>query len=367
MFRLILNIVKRILGHDDLIVLFLSKIELNEELKSIFAACCDITACCEMFKCVTEAVVQSDDLTRQKHEQQSLIELIFHDQETIDILEYMDVKFFNETISPLRNVYDWIQCLLQVDSCKGLKQLLKFFLDKFNDDQVSALVSVITQVRTSYEDNGQRSSASIWTHFVHGNLRVIDDIEKLLKRVSQLQDGRDALKNLVLHDDGNGAAIVRAFQNKDRETFEILARFLTEEEKQENWQFIQLRMAPHKSIRVIESVPGDDSSDDEVQLLWKVADCTIDLCFPRCFFHISFYGTLTVGNGCVKWSALTTLSYQQQIKFSPGFVETDIDGNFKFSKPTGRDRTDRQIPKTADESNSEQNSNLKEKDKKLLI
>ena len=144
MFRLILNIVKRILGHDDLIVLFLSKIELNEELKSIFAACCDITACCEMFKCVTEAVVQSDDLTRQKHEQQSLIEVIFHDQETIDILEYMDVKFFNETISPLRNVYDWIQCLLQVDSCKGLKQLLKFFLDKFNDDQVSALVSVIT-------------------------------------------------------------------------------------------------------------------------------------------------------------------------------------------------------------------------------
>ena len=59
--------------------------------------------------------------------------------------------------------------------------------------------------------------------FVHGKLRVIDDIEKLLKRVSQLQDGRDALKNLVLHDDGNGAVIVRAFQNKDRETFDILA------------------------------------------------------------------------------------------------------------------------------------------------
>ena len=126
---------------------------------------------------------------------------------------------------------------------------------------------VITRVRTSYEDNGQRSSASIWTHFVHGNLRVIDDIEKLLKRVSQLQDGRDALKNLVLHDDGNGAAIVRAFQNKDRETFEILAQFLTEEEKQEIRRFIQLRMAPHISIRVIESVPGDDSSDDEVQFL----------------------------------------------------------------------------------------------------
>ena len=267
MFRLILKTVKQVLGHDDLIVLFLSKIELNEELKSIFAACCDITACCELFKCVTEAVVQSDDLTRQKHEQQSLIELIFHDQETIDILEYMDVKFFNETISPLRNVYDWIQCLLQVDSCKGLKQLLKFFLDKFNDDQVSALVSVITQVRTSYEDNGQRSSASIWTHFVHGNLRVIDDIEKLLKRVSQLQDGWDALKNLVLHDDGNGAVIVRAFQNKDRETFDILTQFLTEEEKQEIRRFIQLRMAPHISIRVIESVPGDDSSDDEVQFL----------------------------------------------------------------------------------------------------
>ena len=86
---------------------------------------------------------------------------------------------------------------LRVDSCKGLKQLLKFFLDKFNDGQVSTLIRVITQVSTSYE--GERTSASIWTHFVHNRTRrVTDDIQKLLERVSQLQDGRDALKSLVI-------------------------------------------------------------------------------------------------------------------------------------------------------------------------
>ena len=193
MFRLILKTVKRILGHDDLIVLLLSKIQLNEGFKTMIAACCDD----KLFECVMEAVVQSDDLTGRRREQKSSIELIFHDGETLDILEHIDVEFFNEKISPLQKIDDWIQCFLKIDSCKGLKQLLKFFLDKFNDGQVSMLVRVITQVRISYE--GERTSASIWTHFVHNRTwRVIDDIEKLLERVSQLQDGRDALKSLVI-------------------------------------------------------------------------------------------------------------------------------------------------------------------------
>ena len=142
MFRLILKTVKRILGHDDLIVLLLSKIQLNEGFKTMIAACCDD----KLFECVMEAVVQSDDLTGRRREQKSSIELIFHDGETLDILEHIDVEFFNEKISPLQKIDDWIQCFLKVDSCKGLKQLLKFFLDKFNDGQVSMLVRVITQV-----------------------------------------------------------------------------------------------------------------------------------------------------------------------------------------------------------------------------
>ena len=75
------------------------------------------------------------------------------------------------------------------------------------------------------------------------------------------------MKNLVLHDDGNGAVIVRAFQKKDREKLESFVRFLSEEEKQEVWQFIQLRMSQHSSIRVIESVLEVNSCDDEVQML----------------------------------------------------------------------------------------------------
>ena len=68
------------------------------------AACCDD----QLFECVIEAADQSDDLTGRRHEQHSLIELIFHDGETLDVLEHIDVEFFNETISPLQKVDDWI-------------------------------------------------------------------------------------------------------------------------------------------------------------------------------------------------------------------------------------------------------------------
>ena len=47
--HLILKTVKRILDHDDLIVLLFSKFKLNEGFKSMVAACCD----CQLFKGVT--------------------------------------------------------------------------------------------------------------------------------------------------------------------------------------------------------------------------------------------------------------------------------------------------------------------------
>ena len=141
MFPLILKTVKRILDHDDLIVLLFSKFKLNEGFKSMVAACCD----CQLFKCVTLRPSFNQTIGPRR-ELQSKIDLIFHEKQSTSVLEHIDVEFFNETISPLKNVDDWIQGFLQVGSCKGLKQLLNFFLDKFNDGQV--IVKWTGQVET---------------------------------------------------------------------------------------------------------------------------------------------------------------------------------------------------------------------------
>ena len=113
-------------------------------------------------------------------------------------------------------------------------EALHFYLDHADDNQLEEFITAVTSSRTI-----EREQASIWGYYVNNS--NLSRLKQVLEHGSErLLSG---VKELLLHDDGNGAVIVRAVQSEERDKVAILIRFLSEEDKQGVLQFLQLRRA----------------------------------------------------------------------------------------------------------------------------
>ena len=224
--RLILESVKRKLSQDALVDLLKSKLPEESDYHTVIGACCGG----DLFETVSNIVVQGEE-GRCKND---LIDLIFHDEESLASLvdKSTQVARFQEQNYSLKTPSEWTERLLQIDVRKGLEILLHHFIDKFNDDQLLELMHKITQV--TYNAKPDNRVTSIWAHYINGVSGMTDEIEKLLERVSRV--GREALKTLVLHDDGNGPITIQTTFWGNQELADAMLTYLPTNEKYEMGQ-----------------------------------------------------------------------------------------------------------------------------------